>query len=191
MRFATLISWLITASLGAFMLDTWLVRGGLRRARESPGGLPPLLIFGHATAAVVGLLLWAAYLIAGARPLAWSAIGALTVAVGLGLSTVTLWTPYPMRKPARQAAAAGRGESAALVPDSAPGAEGAAEHSDPADFEVTDEMIGRLLDDPLPGARHAGAPLRPIRPNPAVLVPVAHGFAAIATFLLAVLTAVG
>jgi hypothetical protein len=190
MRFVTLISWLITAGLGAFMLDTWLVRGGLRRARESPGGLPPLLIFGHAAAAVAGLLLWAAYLVASARPLAWAAVGALTVAVGLGLSTVTIWTPYPARRPGERRTAAGRGESAALLPDSAAAAEGAAERGDQADFLVTDEMIGRLLDDPFPRARRAGAPLRPIRPNPAVLVPVAHGFAAIATFLLAVMTAI-
>jgi hypothetical protein len=189
MRFATLISWLITAGLGAFMLDTWLVRGGLRRARESRGGLPPQIIFGHAAAALVGLVLWVTYLVAGARPLAWAAVGALMVAVSLGLSTVTLWTPYPTRKPGRQPSGAWD-ESAALVPDSAAGAEGAAERGDPADVQVTDEMIGRLLDDPFPRARRAGAPLRPIRPNPAVLVPVAHGFAAIATFLLAVMTAI-
>lgn len=41
MRFATFISWLLTASLGAFMLRTWLVRGGLRRERARTGGLPP------------------------------------------------------------------------------------------------------------------------------------------------------
>ena len=45
------------------------------------------------------------------------------------------------------------------------------------------EMIARLLDDPFPGPRH------PIRPNMAVLVPIAHGFAAIATFVLAVTAA--
>jgi hypothetical protein len=42
-----------------------------------------------------------------------------------------------------------------------------------------------LLADPVPAPRH-----RPIRPNPAVLVPIAHGFAAIATFTLAVLSAI-
>ena len=35
----------------------------------------------------------------GARPLAWAAVALLMVAVGLGLCTVTLWTPYPARKP--------------------------------------------------------------------------------------------
>ena len=33
MRFATLISWLLTASMGGFMLRTWLARGGLRLER--------------------------------------------------------------------------------------------------------------------------------------------------------------
>src|ERR1700744_2417899 len=99
MRAATLISWLVTASLGAFMLRTWLARGGLRKERGKAGGLPPPLIFGHAAAAPAGLLAWAAFLASGARPLAWAAVGLLMVAVGLGLCTVTLWTPYTARKP--------------------------------------------------------------------------------------------
>jgi hypothetical protein len=57
---------------------------------------------------------------------------------------------------------------------------------DQAAYQVTDAMIARLLADPLP-VRHP----RSIRPNPAVLVPVAHGFGAIATFVLAVMTAIG
>jgi hypothetical protein len=62
--------------------------------------------------------------------------------------------------------------------------EGAAGEPGPQAYQVTDEMIARLLDDPFPGPRR-----RPIRPNPAVLVPIAHGFAAIATFVLAVTAA--
>ena len=108
MRSATLASWLITASLGVFMLRTWLARGGLSRERAKPGGLPPQLIFGHAAAAITGLLIWAAFLASGVRPLAWAAVGLLMTAIGLGLCTVTLWTPYPARKPGRPAAAAPR-----------------------------------------------------------------------------------
>jgi len=99
MRFATLISWLVTASLGGYMLRTWLVRGGLRRERAKAGGLPPPLIFGHAGLALSGLLIWAAFVASGARPLAWTAVGVLMLTVGLGISTVTLWTPYPARRP--------------------------------------------------------------------------------------------
>jgi hypothetical protein len=175
MRAATLVSWLVTASLGAFMLRTWLARGGLRAERAKAGGLPPPLIFGHAAAALTGLLVWVAFVASGARPLAWAAVGLLMVAVGLGLCTVTLWTPYPARKPGER-----REPPAPAAPP--PADDRAAGHQG---FEVTDEMIARLLADPVPAPRH-----RPIRPNPAVLVPIAHGFAAIATFSLAVLSAI-
>src|SRR5690349_8205505 len=105
MRFATLICWLVTASLGAFMLHTWLARGGLDRERAKAGGLPPQLIFGHAAAALTGLLIWVAFLASGVRPLAWTAVGLLMVAVGLGLCMVTLWTPYPAHKPGERRSA--------------------------------------------------------------------------------------
>jgi hypothetical protein len=170
MRTATLVSWLITASLGAFMLRTWLSRGGLRRERAKQGGLPPQLIFGHATAAVTGLLIWAAFLASGIRPLAWAAVGLLMAAIGLGLCTVTLWTPYPARKP---------GRPRSLHPDGP--------HSSPdlLAVEVTDEMIARLLAEPVRATRP-----RPIQLDPAVLVPVAHGFLAIGTFVLAVMSTI-
>jgi hypothetical protein len=75
------------------MLRAWLVHGGLRSERAKAGGLPPPLIFGHVTAALVGLLAWVAFLASGVRPLAWAAVALLMVAAGLGLCTVTLWAP--------------------------------------------------------------------------------------------------
>jgi hypothetical protein len=181
MRFATLISWLVTASLGGYMLHTWLARGGLRRERARAGGLPPPLIFGHAGLAISGLLVWAAFVASGARALAWTAVGVLMVTVGLGLSTVTLWTPYPARRPGERRDATPLDEAAVVIADAG---EGVAGEPGPPAYQVTDEMIARLLDDPFPGPRR-----HPIRPNPAVLVPIAHGFAAIATFVLAVTAA--
>ncbi len=179
MRIATLISWLLTASLGGYMLRTWLVRGGLRRERARVGGLPPQLIFGHAGLAISGLLVWVLYLAVGARALAWTAVGILMVTVGLGLCTVTLWTPYPARKPGERRSPAPWDEAAVVVPDTPAGAADAPDRA-----LITDEMIARLLADDYRPLRH-----RPIRPNPAVLVPIAHGFAAIITFVLAAMTA--
>ena len=176
MRVATLISWLVTASLGAFMLRTWLARGGLRSERAKAGGLPPPLIFGHATAALTGLVVWAAFVASGVRALAWAGVILLMVAVALGLCTVTLWTPYPARKPGERREPAEATREARRPPEHP-------EHPEHPEFEVTDELIARLLTEP--AARH-----RPIRPNPAVLIPIAHGFAAIATFTLAVMSAV-
>jgi hypothetical protein len=194
MRFATLICWLVTASLGAFMLHTWLARGGLDRERAKQGGLPPQLIFGHAAAAVTGLLIWIVFLASGVRPLAWTAVGLLMVAVGLGLCTVTLWTPYPARKPGERRSAlaqepsrpatAGEASAARDAPGPAPARDPPVPDQQP-EFTVTDEMLARLMANPAPPRRPG-----PIRPNPAVLVPVAHGFAAIGTFLLAVMSAI-
>ena len=197
MRFATLLSWLVTASLGAFMLRTWLARDGLRRERAREGGLPPYLIFGHASLALIGLLLWIGYLSSGARPLAWAGVGALMVTVCLGLCTVMLWTPYPARRPGERRAP-GTADDPAAAPDAAEVSATAAltqasspavepdDDDDQSAYQVTDEMIARLLADPFP-VRHPPS----IRPNPAVLIPVAHGFGAIATFVLAVMTAIG
>jgi hypothetical protein len=193
MRFATLISWLVTASIGAFMLRSWLARGGLRRERARAGGLPPPLIFGHAGLALTGLLVWSVYVATGVKAVAWTAVGVLMVVVGLGLSTVTLWTPYPARKPGERRAPSPWDEPAVVVPDTPAAAADPPETevplhpsdpSDPLDSVITDEMIAQLLEDPLNTASH-----RPIRPNPEVLVPIAHGFAAIGTFVLAVMTA--
>jgi hypothetical protein len=181
MRFATLISWLVTASLGGYMLHTWLARGGLRRERAKAGGLPPPLIFSHAGLALSGLLIWAAFVASGARALAWTAVAVLMVTVGLGLCTVTLWTPYPARRPGERRDATPWNEAAVVLSDTAKSEAG---EPGPQAYQVTDEMIARLLEDPFPGPRR-----HPIRPNPAVLVPIAHGFAAIATFVLAVAAA--
>jgi hypothetical protein len=185
MRAATLVSWLVTASLGAFMLRTWLARGGLRSERAKAGGLPPPLIFGHAAAALTGLLVWASFVASGARPLAWAAVVLLMVAVGLGLCTVTLWTPYPARKPGEKREPSVRDAPTPADVHEAGSQEADSHEAGRDEFEVTDAMIARLLADPAPISRH-----RPIRPDPAVLVPVAHGFAAIATFTLAVMSAI-
>jgi hypothetical protein len=180
MRFATLISWLLTASLGGFMLRTWLARGGLRRERARIGGLPPQLIFGHAALALSGLLVWSGYVATESKAVAWTAVGLLMVAIALGLCTVTLWTPYPARRPGEWRSPARTDQSAVVVPDNPAGAS-----PDEPDSVITDEMIAQLLADPLGPQRH-----RPIRPNPEVLVPIAHGFAAIGTFVLAVMAAI-
>ena len=144
MRFATLISWLLTASLGAYMLRTWLARGGLHRERARPGGLPPQLIFGHAAWPSPGCSCGLAYLASGARALAWPAVVMLMVAVGLGLSTVTLWTPYPARKPGERRKPAPWDEPAVVVPGYSRRAR-PSRRSPAGLFEITDEMIERLF----------------------------------------------
>src|SRR5580700_5910748 len=133
MGLAALIAWLLTAGIGGYMLRTWVVRGGLRRQRATGAGVPPGVVFGHASAALAGLTVWISYLSSGWRPLAWIGVALVCAAICLGICTVTLWTPYPVR-PEPQA---GRDD---LGPPS--------KHHDV--FTVTDEMIASLLAEPVP-----------------------------------------
>jgi hypothetical protein len=100
---AALVSWLLTAAIGGYMLRTWIVRGGLRLRRATKkwageaGGVPPAVVFCHAGAALTGLAVWVSYLAAGWHPLAWAGVALISAAIALGICTVTLWTPYPVR----------------------------------------------------------------------------------------------
>jgi hypothetical protein len=166
MAIAAMIAWVVTASIGVYMLRTWVTRGGLRRQRATGAGVPPAVVFGHASAALTGLLIWLGFVKTRSDLLAWLGVTVVAGAIALGVCTVTLWTPYPV----------------AVPPASPPAA--AARASAPADAgTITDEMIAGLLADPFPASRRPRLKL-------AGLVPVAHGFAALTTFMLAVLAAI-
>jgi hypothetical protein len=166
MAIAAMIAWVLTASIGVYMLRTWVTRGGLRRQRATGVGVPPAVVFGHASAALTGLLIWLGFVGTGLDLLAWLGVAVVAGAITLGVCTVTLWTPYPVAVPP------------APAPAAAPKATSAAEPG-----TVTDEMIAELLADPFPASRRPRLKL-------AGLVPVAHGFAALTTFMLAVLAAI-
>jgi hypothetical protein len=185
---AALVSWLITASIGGYMLRTWVARGGLRRQRATGVGVPPAVVFSHPSAALVGLVVWISYLGSGWHPLAWLGVALITTAITLGVCMVTLWTPYPVRtepKAEEKTPLATAGQSArpdVTLGTAAEGPRGApVEHPDV--FTVTDEMIARLLTESAPVRQRPRLQLLP-------LIPVSHGFAAIATFLLATLATV-
>ena len=167
MAIAALIAWVLTAGIGGYMLRTWVARGGLRRQRATGVGVPPAVVFGHASAALAGLVSWTGFLKTNWDPLAWLGVALITTAIALGVCTVTLWTPYPVVVP-----------SAAAPPSASPPA---APLTDT--LKITDEMIASMLDDPFP-ARH-----RP-RPKLGPLIPVVHGFGALTTFMLAVFAAI-
>lgn len=168
MSIATLAAWVVTVSLGGYMLRTWIARGGFRRQRATGAGVPPQVVFGHAGTALTGLTIWIIYLDTGWRPLAWLDIGVVGAAICLGICVVTLWTPYPVRDADDQ--------PTATKPMTLP----VREH----EFTVTDEMIASLL------AAPPAPPRRPRRQQLLPLIPACHGLTALTTFLLATLTAV-
>jgi len=193
---AALTTWLFDAVSGVYMLGTWIARGGLRQQRTADR-LAPRVVFTHFGIASTGLLVWAGYLVTGWVFLAWLAVGLLMLAIGLGISTVTLWTPFPAHR-ADAGAAAG---AAPITGGLAVGAR-AAPAEEALTGAPTDEMLNRaltdevllsqLVDDVVTSVR--AAPLRAARGprnHLAYVIPAGHGMAAIATFLLAVLTAAG
>jgi len=170
---ATLVSWLATEALGAFMARNWIARGGIRAARQRPArpdqmSLPVLAW--HAGLNAAGLLCWIVFLAAAAKPAAWLAIVLMAPAIGLGISTVVIWTPYP-----------GPGQHAPASTVLAEPEIKRALHDEALTNQLVDDFLARNLAPPPP--RTPGWHLRP-------LVPASHGVLAIATFSLAVLSAV-
>jgi hypothetical protein len=200
-----LASWLVTELLGALMVRSWIASGGVRAARKQPArpdamSLPVLA--GHAGLNLAGLVCWTCFVLSGAAALAWLALAFMAPAIGLGISTVTIWTPYP----GGHRDTGGSAQSGPAGPGSAePGSEeSGSTASRPAplparpgvmpEYELRrrlsdDELATQLVDELLsrnfaqPPARKANWILRP-------LIPLGHGVLAIATFLLALLAAI-
>ncbi len=194
----TLISWAITATVGVYMLGALIASGGLHRRRAGRDRLFPSLLFGHFSMAITGMLVWVAFLVTGWAWLAWSAVGLLMPAIGLGISTVTLWTPFPGSRVAPGAGPPG--------PRGARGAPATGRIAVPAEdmlaSRLPDELLSSALDDELLAAKLvddmlnrllAGPPRSVRKPkwSLAALIPAGHGIAAVATFFLATLTAAG
>lgn len=178
MSIATLTAWLLTASIGGYMLRTWIARGGFSHQRATGVGVPPPVVFGHAGVALTGLAVWASYVATRWAVLAWLGVGLIATAIILGICVVTMWTPYPVRvsragyEPAQAMTAVGgdldRGEHA---------------------FTVTDEMIADLLSERVPSRPKIQKIQKIQKIHLLPLIPAGHGFAALVTFMLATVTA--
>ncbi|MCG7526408.1 hypothetical protein MHW47_18385 [Streptomyces sp. OfavH-34-F] len=101
MDIAALVTWVITALGGFYMLGTWLARGG---ARSGNSHLPVPVVFGHFALAAIGLVVWIAYLVADKDTLAWIAFALLVPVALLGFVMLARWIPVHR---ARTAAANG------------------------------------------------------------------------------------
>jgi manganese efflux pump family protein len=89
MGIAALVTWLLTAGGGFWMLSIWVARGGARQPRTSK--FPPGLIFGHFALAAIGLVLWIVYLAADSDAVAWIAFVLLVPVALLGFTMFARW----------------------------------------------------------------------------------------------------
>jgi hypothetical protein len=91
MKWAALITWVLTAGGGFVLLAIWLARGGMSQQREGGSRIRPPLIMSHFLLAAAGLVLWIVYLVDGKDTLAWIAFAALLVVATLGFTMFAIW----------------------------------------------------------------------------------------------------
>lgn len=186
MGIAALIAWLVAAGSGAYVLGSWIARGGtLRRpARGAGTGSPPALLFGHFGLALCGLVFWVAYLVTDWAALAWVAVAVLLPVAGLGINTLVIGLP------ARRTATPQdhSGETGLGGGDTAAG--------DAADIQLADAGAGTsgttriaTIDASSAGTGGAGTVAVPAWLAP--LVVAAHGALAVTTMILVLLAALG
>jgi hypothetical protein len=173
MAVAALVSWLLAGAAGIYMFRTWLYRGGPGQQHARSDGLPPAVIFAHLGFGALGFVAWVSYLVTGWDWLAWTGVGLLMPGIGLGICTVTLWTPYPVLAAPAEDAIGDRVTDEALA---------AALSNEALAGQLINDMLARL-----PGEQ---PPARRSRRHLAPLIPAGHGLAAVATFVLAVLSAI-
>lgn len=91
MTIAALITWLITAAGGFYLLGTWLARGGIAQQQTRTTRFPAPVIFGHFLLAAAGLVVWIIYLAADKTALAWAAFIILVPVALLGFTMFARW----------------------------------------------------------------------------------------------------
>ena len=91
MKWAALVTWVVTAGGGFVLLSIWLARGGMRQQGEGGNRIRPPLILSHFLLAAAGLVIWIIYLAADKDALAWIAFAVLVVVALLGWTMFFIW----------------------------------------------------------------------------------------------------
>ena len=91
MDIAALVTRILTALGGFFLLATWIRNAGHRQPSSSR--FPPPLIFGHFGLAAAGLIVLILYVVNSSETLAWIAFVLLVPVALLGFTMFARWLP--------------------------------------------------------------------------------------------------
>jgi hypothetical protein len=91
MALVALVTWLITASAGLYLLAIWLIEYDHEFQSAAATRLPVPVIGAHALLAIGGLAVWALYLITDTERLVWVTVVVLAVVALLGLTMAARW----------------------------------------------------------------------------------------------------
>ena len=193
---SALASWLLAEALGALMLTNWLASGAARLRKTRPDGMSLPVLAGHAGLNLTGMLCWVAFVLSKSPVAAWLALAFMVPAIGLGVSTVSIWTPYPGRRAEPEVPP---------VPGMGPEGRDPIGPSGQVDWRhasIPDEVLARAMEDEAFASKLAEDLLirnlayeaqtteHTVRLDARAAIPLAHGVLAIATFLLATLAAI-
>jgi hypothetical protein len=92
MDVAALITWIVTAFAGLYLLAVWLIENDVTH-RGAASRLPGPVILGHVLLALTGLTVWVIYLLSHSALTGWAALGILVGIAALGLTMFTRWIP--------------------------------------------------------------------------------------------------
>jgi hypothetical protein len=121
MEWVALVTWVLTAGGGFFLLGLWLKNGGMAQS-ETPGArIRAGRILSHFALAAIGLVIWIIYVATDSEGLAWVAFALLAVVALLGFSMLAIWLGQRSReRPPVGEGATPAGEGAGATPAGTP-----------------------------------------------------------------------
>ena len=91
MPVVALITWIVTALGGLYLLAIWLIEYDPDFQRAAATRLPVPVVSGHVLFAVGGLIVWLMYLITDEDVFAWATAGVLAFVATFGLTMAVRW----------------------------------------------------------------------------------------------------
>ena len=106
MKIVALITWILAALAGLYLVAIWLIEYDRDYQRSRATRLPVPVVSLHALLALAGLILWVSNFLLNQARLVWAALAILAVVAVLGLTMALRWltvyrsTPDPAMVPA-------------------------------------------------------------------------------------------
>jgi hypothetical protein len=172
-----LITWIVTALGGLYLLAIWLIEYDPDFQRAAATRLPVPVISGHVLLALGGLAAWIIYLLTDMATFAFATVGILAFVATLGLTMAVRWVGVYRATPTRPPVAVFTGPASA--------AGGPRDAWTPGQAQAVSRTSAPGLD-----WRPGELAVPPERHFPLTVV-IAHGIFAIVTIVLVLLTVLG
>ena len=107
MKWVALVTWVLTAGGGFFLLGLWLKNGGMQQSDQPGARIRAARVLTHFGLAATGLVLWIVYVASSSSALAWIAFVILLVVAVIGFTMLAIWMGQRRRRAEAATAAPG------------------------------------------------------------------------------------